>query len=211
MLCDHCHKNEAVIHLKQIVDGEMRVLNLCAQCAAEAGKVMAQLEGFDFGSLPHEVAAVIAVEAAKKAAEIAMGSEPGEEEAEGDDHDSGGEPSSSPALRCPSCGMTAAMFRKTGRLGCAACYEAFATLIAPALAEMHRGVRHTGRTPESAAAEARNTPVERGRLYALEEELRRAVAAEAYEEAARIRDHIRRLQASLNGVASTAGKNADNS
>ena len=37
MLCDHCGKNEAEVHLTQIVDNEMTTVHLCPACAAEKG------------------------------------------------------------------------------------------------------------------------------------------------------------------------------
>jgi len=37
MLCDHCHENEAIIHLTQIVDNQMTTKHLCEGCAADKG------------------------------------------------------------------------------------------------------------------------------------------------------------------------------
>ena len=37
MQCDHCGKNEAIIHLTQIVDNQMTTKHLCEGCAAEKG------------------------------------------------------------------------------------------------------------------------------------------------------------------------------
>ena len=37
MLCDHCKQNEAVIHLTQIEDNQMRTFHLCQGCAAAKG------------------------------------------------------------------------------------------------------------------------------------------------------------------------------
>ncbi len=37
MQCEICHANEAVVHLTQVVDGEVRKLHLCESCAEESG------------------------------------------------------------------------------------------------------------------------------------------------------------------------------
>lgn len=37
MKCEICHANEAVVHLTQVVDGEVRKLHLCESCAEESG------------------------------------------------------------------------------------------------------------------------------------------------------------------------------
>jgi protein-arginine kinase activator protein McsA len=37
MLCQDCNKNEATIHLTQIVNNEKVVLNLCKACAEKRG------------------------------------------------------------------------------------------------------------------------------------------------------------------------------
>ncbi len=37
MLCDLCQKNEAVVHYAEIVDGQMKKMNLCEPCAVDKG------------------------------------------------------------------------------------------------------------------------------------------------------------------------------
>ncbi len=37
MVCDICKKNEAVVHYAEIVDGQMKKMNLCEPCAVEKG------------------------------------------------------------------------------------------------------------------------------------------------------------------------------
>ena len=49
--------------------------------------------------------------------------------------------------KCPACGFGQADFKKTGRLGCATCYETFAEGLAPLLKGMHKGVAHVGKVP----------------------------------------------------------------
>lgn len=97
------------------------------------------------------------------------------------------------ALVCPECGCTQREFKKTGRLGCARCYETFSTLVAPALAGMHRGEVHKGKVPQRAAQ--RKTFLDR--LGNLETDLKQAIDSERYEDAARFRDEIIALKKAM--------------
>ena len=45
---------------------------------------------------------------------------------------------------CEQCGFTPADFKKQGRFGCPACYDAFKGLLEPLLDNMHKGVTHVG-------------------------------------------------------------------
>ena len=37
MLCDLCKKNEAIVHYAEIVEGQMKKMNLCEACAVDKG------------------------------------------------------------------------------------------------------------------------------------------------------------------------------
>lgn len=91
-----------------------------------------------------------------------------------------------PRIACTDCGLTTADFRQTGRLGCATCYQSFATLLQPALEDMHPGTTHKGKIPKVAIS--RQTSI--AKLHDLENALQRAIAEEAYEDAAKFRDQI---------------------
>ncbi len=100
------------------------------------------------------------------------------------------EPESEPQLVCPDCGLTTADFRRTGRLGCAGCYETFTPLIRPVLEDMHAGSEHKGKVPELALSRQSSA----AELQSLENALQRAIAEEAYEDAAKFRDQIQSLK-----------------
>jgi protein arginine kinase activator len=95
-------------------------------------------------------------------------------------------------LGCESCGLTYGEFRKKGLLGCPQCYEAFEPVLGPMLERAHEGSsRHLGKVPVHAGPDERRQQ----RLLQLRRELDRAVASEAYERAASIRDQVRQLEA----------------
>lgn len=94
------------------------------------------------------------------------------------------------AVHCPQCGFTQTDFKKLGRFGCPACYEAFKDVIDPMLANMHKGLVHVGKVPQRA--------LERKSLYdkltQLQSDLDQAIKAERYEDAARFRDEIHQVK-----------------
>ncbi len=93
-------------------------------------------------------------------------------------------------VRCSVCGFSQIDFKKTGRLGCSACYNAFAEGLSGMLKNMHRGLIHVGKVPASLALARRRTQ----ELTKLEESLAKAIADENFEEAAALRDKIRSLE-----------------
>ncbi|MBE2181205.1 MAG: UvrB/UvrC motif-containing protein [Chthoniobacterales bacterium] len=100
---------------------------------------------------------------------------------------------SQPSQHCPVCGFTQADFKKTGRLGCSACYDTFADGLANLLRGMHKGLKHTGKMP----AHLSRRFAMADRVKSLETELKQAVQDEKYEEAARLRDEIQKLEHEL--------------
>ena len=99
-------------------------------------------------------------------------------------------------LRCDTCGFTPADFKKTGRFGCPDCYETFAGILQPILKNMHKDVVHRGKVPSAALARISF----KRRLDQLNSDLKLAVEAENYEEAARLRDMISSVQASADSI-----------
>jgi protein arginine kinase activator len=93
-------------------------------------------------------------------------------------------------IRCEQCGFSQADFKKHGRFGCPACYDAFQGMLEPMLEGMHKGTRHSGKVPR-AALDRRSLY---DRLTKLEVDLNEAIKSERYEEAARFRDEISRVK-----------------
>ena len=94
-------------------------------------------------------------------------------------------------LCCPACGMKYMEFRAQGRLGCPHDYTVFRTALSPLLRRIHRQDRHVGKVPRR-GAEAATRQTE---LVELRRQLQAAVEAEEYEEAARLRDLLRKKEA----------------
>lgn len=95
-------------------------------------------------------------------------------------------------LTCDHCGMSFVEFRTNGQLGCPNDYDAFKQALEPLIERSHEGAtQHCGKIPRRVA-----TPVRaKIDLVRLRRQLKMAVDAEEYENAARLRDEIERLEA----------------
>ena len=93
-------------------------------------------------------------------------------------------------VRCEQCGFTQADFKKHGRFGCPACYDAFKAMLDPLLDGMHKGTTHLGKIPQAAL----DRKFLYDRLTRLEVDLTEAIKSERYEEAARYRDEINQVK-----------------
>lgn len=166
MTCEICGEREATVHLTETIDDETRELHLCQACAQEKGAAAA--ENFGLADLLAGLAD--------------FGVKP---EVEG----------RSPAGQavCARCGMRYEDFRKSGRLGCGGCYESFQRFLSPLLKKIHGATHHVGQAPPE---KKRTKPVApKEELEQLRERLKGAVTGEAFEEAARLRDRIRAVEA----------------
>ena len=91
---------------------------------------------------------------------------------------------------CPMCGITFAEFRGSGRLGCSHDYEAFRDELMPLLENIHESVSHEGKAPRRAPRATQQLL----QLVQLRNELKKAVSAEDYERAAKLRDQIKTME-----------------
>ena len=92
---------------------------------------------------------------------------------------------------CPSCGLTLQDFKRTGRLGCAACYSEFDHHLRGLLRRLHGGTQHTGKVFLGTGTRQTNRVA---RITTLRRGLQSAIDAEDFERAAALRDQIRRLE-----------------
>lgn len=160
MVCDICHKKEATVHLTEIIDDQVTELHLCEECATKKGAQMEQ--HFELADLLAGLAD--------------FGTKLSTKEEQ--------------ALKCPNCGMSFADFKKTGRLGCSACYTAFRKNLIPLLKRIHGSTQHVGKSPVKVAKEVK----EKSELHELKAKLEQAVKLEQFEEAAKLRDKIKSLE-----------------
>ena len=92
--------------------------------------------------------------------------------------------------KCDSCGLTYEDFGKNGRLGCAQCYQSFSKVLLPLIKRIQRSTTHVGKRPGKIANSAEFVHD----LKVLQERLRKTVQMEEFENAATIRDEIRKIE-----------------
>lgn len=164
MQCQICNKNEATIHLTEIVDGDRNEMHLCEECAMEQGvAVQSQMP------LNELLSSLLSVQ-------------PSDAELFG---------ASEKADSCPHCGFTLEQFRKEAVLGCPHDYEIFEKSLSQLIGKAHDGkTTHCGKIP-SKVPEDRKQEME---LLKMRQQLDDAVRTEDYELAAKLRDEINKIE-----------------
>lgn len=173
MMCEECGERAATFHLTTISNGEKVEKNLCPGCMAKYQK---NLPGLDLSNLAGMLAGIMNAAAQPVKENIADEAIP-----EAGD------------LVCGNCGTAYRTFQKSGMLGCARCYEAFAEPLEKMLHRIHGNVQHNGKVPSSVKSDVSI----RLQIDRLKQELGKAIADEAYEDAASYRDQIRALKQQL--------------
>lgn len=91
---------------------------------------------------------------------------------------------------CPICQLNFTEFKTTGRLGCPHDYEVFRNELLPLLENIHDETRHAGKVPRRSPMISKQQTT----LIQLRNELKRLIASEQYELAAKIRDEISAIE-----------------
>lgn len=183
MLCDNCGKREANVRYSENINGRKKELNLCEKCSKKLG-----IGKMDF-NMPIDFSSFF--------------------EGFMDDF---GAPEFMPilneikTLKCDSCGYTFDQIANTGRLGCKDCYTVFEDRLDPIIKRIQGANRHVGRIGKIIDAKIDNKvepkeqnkrqeeKIQVSKIEKLQEELKIAIKEERYEEAAKIRDEIKKLE-----------------
>jgi protein arginine kinase activator len=119
MKCDFCEK-KATVFLTQLVEGQMKKVCLCDQCAKERG--VTDPTGFSL-------------------ADLLLGGIPAGKGSVTPVKTGGG------GRKCPTCGFTLEDLRRVRRFGCSDCYTTFAEEVGQMVRGMHKGTSHIGKVP----------------------------------------------------------------
>jgi protein arginine kinase activator len=109
--------------------------------------------------------------------------------------------------RCPGCQVSLAELARQPRVGCGDCYGHFREQLLPVIKKAHGAISHVGKVPKKWLADRQESKQRQdeammlaevggveARLAQLEENLSLCVQNEDYENAAMIRDEIKRLK-----------------
>ena len=177
MMCQNCGKNEVTFRYTQVINGVKKEMNLCDKCAKELGfKDMSFSMPISFSSFLSDFF---------------------------NDYNDSLLPNfmGSQTLQCKSCGTTFDDFINSGEFGCSSCYDLFEDRISPILKNLQGANRHVGRgyreiepsTGENTIAKKTARKGE-SKLDKLQKDLQKAIKDERYEDAAKIRDEIKKLE-----------------
>ena len=176
MLCDHCHKNEATIHMTNIVNNKKTEQHFCSTCVSELqqeGKLspyssfMNDMWDNSFFTNDFFKNMVYPDNLLK----------------------------SHQSKRCPQCDITYDEFNRVGKFGCGQCYETFNSEIDPLLERIQGSSEYEGTVP------SRGTNIFKAKyeVKRLRHQLDTAIQAENFEEAAILRDKIKELEVIIDG------------
>ncbi len=90
---------------------------------------------------------------------------------------------------CKKCGRSYSEFQKTGKLGCAECYEAFSAPLDVTLKRIHSSGEYKGKIPKSAGA---GISIKK-QIEQLKQRIAEAVRCEDYEKAATLHKELKTL------------------
>ena len=188
MLCQNCGQNVANVKYTQIINGEKRQMNLCQICAKKLGidDISFNMPSIDFsnflGSMFDENISDFFPTLIKPE-----------------------------TLLCDKCGSSYEDFSETGKFGCDECYNTFTNKIDKLLKNIHGVNRHVGRMSKNAheieqekgkknineetqGKQDKLEVTENSKLKELRERLKKEIKEERYEDAAKTRDEIKKLE-----------------
>jgi len=174
VICQVCNRRPAASHLLKLdpPDGSLRELHICTACQTEHDLYLR--------SAPPPIAEFLAATAKECSGTGRAGLHIDLVLHEGDE-----------GPECEVCGLSWSDFAHSIRFGCDACAGHFAPRLDPELYGIHGAREHVGRLPSLADQERRHGHIAR-RMH-LKRQLAKAVAEEAFERAARLRDELRHL------------------
>ena len=180
MLCDNCKNNEATVKYTEIINGQKKEMNLCEECSHKLGidnisfNMPINFSSFFGGLLDDEYNSPEFLPLFQTVRE----------------------------LKCDNCNMTYDEFTKEGKFGCEECYNVFSSKIDSLLKRLHGSNKYMGRkglnssltdTINNEDKQENQKSETETKLEKLQKDLKKAIKDERYEDAAKIRDEIKKI------------------
>lgn len=186
MLCDNCGKREANVRYSENINGKKKELRLCEECSKKLGITHMDLNmPIDFSSFFGEFMEDFGT---PEIMSMPLFNEIKE-------------------VKCNNCGFTFEDIANTGKLGCGNCYEVFEERLDPIIKRIQGANHHVGRIgkiidnkieqkmkEKSNLKESKEEKQQENKTEKLQKELKQAIQEERYEEAAKIRDEIKKIE-----------------
>lgn len=162
----------ATVHITQVINDKSMRIDLCEKCAQKEGYIASS-------GLPFSMLASLGESLFNglKSSSLKIGQ-----------------------LVCETCGCSPEIFKKNGRLGCKDCYKHLSQIINSIISNTQKGDTHTGKYPTKLCdmhvqniSEKQSTIMQQTHTV-LQNQLKKAIEEERYEDAARIRDEIKNIR-----------------
>ena len=181
MLCDNCGNREANVRYSENINGRKKELQKSEECSKKLG-----IENIDF-NMPIDFSSFFGGLLEDFGTNDFM---PLFNEVK--------------QLKCDNCGYTFEDIVNTGKLGCENCYSVFENRLDPIIKKIQGSNKHVGRTGkiiDSKISEKINNKDSKtennkdvSKVEKLQNDLKKAIKEEKYEEAAKIRDEIKKIE-----------------
>jgi protein arginine kinase activator len=178
MNCDFCHKNEATIHLIKIQGASVEKINICKECAKD-------FSFFSEEDFYNDLARIL-----YKFFHIGTN-----EYHSGRDKKILRSISYGRNRKCSFCGIDLKTIKKIGRVGCSNCYSEFKDVLFPIIRSIQGSLENKGKIPVNTS---RKIKLEKN-IRDLRHRLKNEIMIENFEEAAKIRDRIKKLEKNIYG------------
>lgn len=169
MLCQNCNQNEATTHIKKVAGGKTSQTHLCNSCYKSLN--YDKLLGNFSLNLPSIFASIFG--------------------------DSSLALSDSNKQRCQNCGCSFDEIIKTGKVGCANCYDEFYSKLLPSIQRIHGRTTHVGKVPVNITEIVKKEKSVDEKINELMKTMNEAVSTMEFEKAAQIRDEIKALKGEM--------------
>lgn len=180
MLCENCKKREANVRYSENINGVKKELHLCEECSRKLGiteKMEFRMPSLDFSNLFGS----FLEDFSNSSDFMPLLSEVKQ-------------------IKCDSCNSSFDDIINTGRYGCPNCYDVFEDRMDPILKKLQGANRHNGRLGKISDNKVKFQNMEEknpantteNKLEKLKKDLKLAIKEERYEDAAKIRDQIKK-------------------
>lgn len=177
MKCQECQQRPATLHFTQVINSNKREIHVCEICAKEKGYMTYPEEGYTLHNL---LAGLFNFDSSQLGTHQETSFQQTKE------------------LQCPKCELTFSEFKRSGKFGCAECYQTFSSYLNPIFRRVHSGnTKHSGKIPKRQGGDLHV----KKQLEAYQEELQKLIETEAFEKAAVVRDKIKELKQKQKGYA----------
>lgn len=169
MECSECQKHPATLHFTQVINGQKTEIKVCEDCAINKGYLN---DSDDTYSLHDLLTGLFNIGTSN----IDLQNNSIFTEVE--------------ELQCTQCNITFNDFQRIGKFGCASCYSSFKSKLDSIFRRVHIGnTKHNGKIPKRQGGNLHT----KKELAFYREKLQQLIASEEFEQAAVIRDQIKKL------------------